>query len=108
LKIGVHGYDTYMNKDNINNFYVGMQNKYIPVNFTDSQTPIQLENSMPIYLANEKSKKCMSLKFSLEDVRHIMFKTNFIYQALRKFVINETFYKNKLLIIRLIYLDFTL
>ncbi len=56
-------------------------------NISKQENPIQLDSHMPVYLAFEKSKPCLSLKISIEDMRHYMFKSNFLLRGLTKFVI---------------------
>ena len=58
-----------------------------PSNISKQENPIQLDSHMPVYLAFEKSKPCLSLKISIEDMRHYMFKSNFLQRGLSKFVI---------------------
>ena len=48
--------------------------------------PIQLNNSMPLYLPYDKRKPCLSLKFLIEDFRYVMFKINFINNKLNDMV----------------------
>ena len=58
------------------------------MHITDQTQPLQLASHMPIYLPFEKYKKCLSLKFTLEDTREHMFKYNFIKNCINK--INES------------------
>ena len=58
----------------------------MPTNFTEPQVPIQLDVQMPIYLAIDKEKMCISLRFTSEDIRHFMHKNNYVQSALRTIV----------------------
>lgn len=51
-------------------------------NETEPVEPIQLTSTMPIYLSYERAKPCLCLRFRSEDMRHIMFKINFIEKKL--------------------------
>lgn len=55
--------------------------------------PVQLKNTMPLYLPYEKYKPFLNLKFSIEDFRFIMYKNNFIRNKLKDLVIFS--FKNK-------------
>ena len=44
--------------------------------------PIQLTSTMPIYLSYERAKPCLCLRFRSEDMRHVMFKVNYIEKKL--------------------------
>ena len=52
-------------------------------NYVSNLTPVRLGPKMPFYLPLEKSKPCLSLKFLIEDIRHIMFKRNFVRNSLK-------------------------
>jgi hypothetical protein len=41
---------------------------------------------MPLYLPFNGRKHCLTLEFSIEDTRHIMYKYNFIKKKLEKLV----------------------
>ncbi len=56
------------------------------MNFSEEQVPIQLDPLMPVYLAIDKEKICMSLRFDVEDMRHFMLKNNYVFYALRTIV----------------------
>ena len=56
------------------------------MNFSEEQVPIQLDALMPVYLAIDKEKMCMSLRFEGEDMRHFMLKNNYLHYALRTIV----------------------
>ncbi len=48
---------------------------------------MQLKADMPIYMAYEKVKDCLCLKFSIEDTRILMFKNNFLEDSLKRIVV---------------------
>ncbi len=72
LCVGNHGYQ------------VGDNSRQM--NFSEEHVPIQLDPLMPVYLAIDKEKICLSLKFYLEDMRHFMLKNNYLQYALRTIV----------------------
>lgn len=61
-------------------------NSFFTTNYTEPSRPIRLSPANPIYLPFEKSKPCVSLKMKIEDMRHIMFKINFIKNNLIELV----------------------
>ena len=79
LCVGNHG------EDDVQSSFFGCK-KGSPCNFTEQQIPIQLDPFMPIYLATDKSKMCMTLKFPIDDLRPFLLKTNYVQSALRTIV----------------------
>lgn len=75
-------------------------------NQSEPVRPIQLSPTMPIYLSYEHQKPCLCLRFRSEDMRHIMFKINYIekklcqlneiYQQIKKILWLKNFDSNDL------------
>lgn len=80
---GNHGYD------NMNSGYTvplfGTRKTW-PSNFSEPQTPIQFDTMSPIYLPSDKSKECLTLKFSISDLRHFLLMSNYVQTTLRMIV----------------------
>jgi hypothetical protein len=72
LCMGINGYDNSIDK----------------WNQTDSIKPVQFSKEEPICLPFEKSKPCLCLNFSNQDMRHVLFKKNFIENSLKSIVKN--------------------
>ena len=62
----------------IGNFGYSNENARENENYTVKTRPIQLSNDMPVYLAFEKTKPCLSVEFKLEDTSHVLYKINYI------------------------------
>lgn len=52
-------------------------------NLTKKHKPLRLGPKMPIYLPFDKVKPCMTLNFSIEDLRYIMFLKNFLLKTIK-------------------------
>ncbi len=72
LCMGINGYDSSIDK----------------WNQTDSIKPVQFNKEEPIYLPLDKLKPCLSLNFSNQDMRHVLFKINFIQNTLKSIIEN--------------------
>lgn len=81
--IGTHGYENLSKLD--------LSSKHIPSNFTLQQKPIRLGPKMPLYLAYDKSKPCLSLQFEMEDLTQYMYAKNFLLNSVKEMVNKKRF-----------------
>ncbi len=61
-------------------------NNEVTTNSNPDEKPVKLDPSMAAYIPYEKSKPCLSIEFSIQDMRHLMFSRNFLLKSLKVLV----------------------
>lgn len=72
LCMGINGYDSLIDK----------------WNQTESIKPVQFNKEEPIFLPFDKTKPCLSINFSNQDMRHVLYKMNIIENSVKLIVKN--------------------